>query len=587
MPTSSRHIVLILGGHRSGTSALSRVVNLLGAQGPGTLMPPQADNPKGFWESLPITRFNERVLLQADRSWDDPRPIEPDWFASRQSKDFVAEAASLLAREFGEAKLMALKDPRISRLMPIWRDACALNNLSVSALIGYRQPEEMVRSLCARNAMSETLGYQLWVRYLLDSLDGSEGLPRAAIDFSDLMAQWQPAIELAFRAIGTPLPELLKSADEARIRNIKQFLDTRLKHHQVPQMAVAQNDGSPAAASTRLHGLLKQVPLHTVCDTFRKNCKSAGVDLNSLLVAGFDTAPSRQHAQDHNVVSLRQAHSSSQSLSATPRFNLRAHSDRASEGRRTVLVHCRLHQSSDAIIDFQLRQVFGRAWQEYEGPASRWSSRDMLNWLSLKPQVKAVSSDTLRLSAPTSNALDILAIAFLQNPVKRAAMLYQYDRRVAVDTEGHRNAIRMNFSDYVQWRLDRGADRSLRNYQTLRLAQLFDDLDDLASGKGELACAEQALLRMGFVGDADNLQEELERLRDVLSVPERTWRTSIPERLQAELHDDPAVAGETSLDPAVRRRLVKANAMDLQLHDDVLDARFSALLPSEQQLALR
>lgn len=587
MLTSSRHLVLILGGHRSGTSALSRVVNLLGAQSPNTLMPPQADNPKGFWESLPITRFNERVLLQADRSWDDPRPIEPEWFSSTQCKALAAEAASLLAREFADANLMVLKDPRISRLMPVWRDACALENLSVSALIGYRQPEEMVRSLCARNAMSETLGHQLWVRYLLDALDGSEGLPCAAIEFGDLMARWQPAIENVFSTLGGPLPALLESVDKVQTTKIEQFLDARLKHHQAPQILSApQGHFSPATASARLHSLLKQAPLSAVSDTFRKDCRNAGIDLDSILVAGFQTAPSRRHENYGNIVSLRQSQSAPTGSSATPPFIFPAQARRTANGQRAVLVHCRLHQAADVAVDAHLRQIFGRAWQEHEGQADGWRSPQMLKRLSMNPQVQAVSSDTMRLSASASDHLDVFAIVFLQNPVRRATMLYQYERSLAVDTEGHRNATRMNFSDYVQWRLDRTGDRSLRNYQTLRLAQIFDDPDNLTSGNGELAAAEQALFQMGFVGDADNLPQELERLRNVLCVPVRSWRVHIPERPKAGSHDD-AEGGEISLDPAVRRRLVKANAMDLQLHDDVLDARFSAPLPSEQQLALR
>ena len=38
--------------HRSGTSALSRIVNLLGASGPQPSCRQDLNNPRGFWESL-------------------------------------------------------------------------------------------------------------------------------------------------------------------------------------------------------------------------------------------------------------------------------------------------------------------------------------------------------------------------------------------------------------------------------------------------------------------------------------------------------------------------------------------------------
>ena len=46
--------VLILGLHRSGTSATTRVISLLGADLPSKLMEASTDNICGFWESLSV-----------------------------------------------------------------------------------------------------------------------------------------------------------------------------------------------------------------------------------------------------------------------------------------------------------------------------------------------------------------------------------------------------------------------------------------------------------------------------------------------------------------------------------------------------
>ena len=47
-------LFVVVGMHRSGTSIVSRLLNLLGAHlGPeDDLMPPKPDNPTGFWEAL-------------------------------------------------------------------------------------------------------------------------------------------------------------------------------------------------------------------------------------------------------------------------------------------------------------------------------------------------------------------------------------------------------------------------------------------------------------------------------------------------------------------------------------------------------
>ena len=60
--------VCVLGMHRSGTSVMSRMVELLGAyQGPEShRMPPRADNPKGFWEHLLLVAINDESGRAAD-----------------------------------------------------------------------------------------------------------------------------------------------------------------------------------------------------------------------------------------------------------------------------------------------------------------------------------------------------------------------------------------------------------------------------------------------------------------------------------------------------------------------------------------
>ena len=66
--------VLILGMHRSGTSAVTRVLNLLGVELGSHLMQPGKDNPSGFWEHQDVVAIHERLLEGLDMAWDDPRP---------------------------------------------------------------------------------------------------------------------------------------------------------------------------------------------------------------------------------------------------------------------------------------------------------------------------------------------------------------------------------------------------------------------------------------------------------------------------------------------------------------------------------
>jgi hypothetical protein len=65
--------LLVLGMHRSGSSALAGALELLGVPLGGPLMPPARDNERGFFELAGWSRHDE--LLEAlGGSWSHPRP---------------------------------------------------------------------------------------------------------------------------------------------------------------------------------------------------------------------------------------------------------------------------------------------------------------------------------------------------------------------------------------------------------------------------------------------------------------------------------------------------------------------------------
>src|SRR5262245_7489893 len=115
-----RRALLVLGMHRSGTSALTRVLNLYGAHLPDDLLPANYGNEAGYWESSAIVRFNDGILARLGSRWDTPT-----WFSlpdlTAEAKQEAADTlAGLLKTEHGDAPLLVIKDPRICRLLSVW-----------------------------------------------------------------------------------------------------------------------------------------------------------------------------------------------------------------------------------------------------------------------------------------------------------------------------------------------------------------------------------------------------------------------------------------------------------------------------------
>jgi len=109
--------LIILGMHRSGTSALTGVLNLMVVSLGKELLQPQLDNPKGYFENREITIFNEKVLLPVlDSTWWDLKLVKIEQIIN--SNDLIEKAKDIITRNFQEETIFAIKDPRMCILFP-------------------------------------------------------------------------------------------------------------------------------------------------------------------------------------------------------------------------------------------------------------------------------------------------------------------------------------------------------------------------------------------------------------------------------------------------------------------------------------
>ena len=113
--------VFVLGMHRSGTSAATRLVNLLGVPtcADEDLLPATDDNPRGYWESASLTAFNDRIFAAFESDWSCPPGLDPGWEKDPALAELRAEATTLFSRVF-PAEQWVWKDPRNCITFPFW-----------------------------------------------------------------------------------------------------------------------------------------------------------------------------------------------------------------------------------------------------------------------------------------------------------------------------------------------------------------------------------------------------------------------------------------------------------------------------------
>lgn len=229
----TRHPILVLGMHRSGTSAATRVLNLLGVDLGSRLMPAGPDNPTGFWEHQDVVDLHEQLLAAFGMAWDDVRALPPGWLEHPATAEAATAIRGLVEREFAASPRWAVKDPRLCRFVPLWRRVLEELGQQPRALFVLRDPAEVAHSLARRNGMPDPMGQLLWARHLVDAVHGCKGLPTAALAYDELLRDWKPVMRKVARDLGLRLD--LDSAEAAHA--IEAFLSPQLRHHRSESLA--------------------------------------------------------------------------------------------------------------------------------------------------------------------------------------------------------------------------------------------------------------------------------------------------------------------------------------------------------------
>lgn len=223
---SKYRVVVILGMHRSGTSALTRSLSLLGVDLGDNLIPGIKDNnEKGFFEDVEINSFNNELLIFLNSSWDHLALIDEEVLLQDRLAPFKMRACEILRAKIG-GRPFGIKDPRIARLLPFWNDVFDHLDLEVNYIIAVRHPISVAQSLHRRDDFVLEKGYYLWMQHVLLAVQGSSGYKRIVVDFDLLMGNAQFQLSRISKAFDLPFDN---KCDEF-LKYDSEFLEDRLRH---------------------------------------------------------------------------------------------------------------------------------------------------------------------------------------------------------------------------------------------------------------------------------------------------------------------------------------------------------------------
>ncbi|QBQ53546.1 glycosyltransferase [Nitrosococcus wardiae] len=226
---TERLLIFVLGMHRSGTSLLAKAVEVSGADLGDKLMPPAFDNPKGFWEDRDAFEINTALLETLDLRWDIPSTVPFIDFTKSDLAPLRARVAALLAEKMSESRVVAIKDPRLSLLLPFWLAAAKQEDIQTRFVVSVRNPIDVANSLNVRNGFEQQKGLILWINHyylILRYLQELPVEPPLFIDYLGLLREPQRELTRLIRFI-----EENKSFSHKKINWFtEQFVDKELCH---------------------------------------------------------------------------------------------------------------------------------------------------------------------------------------------------------------------------------------------------------------------------------------------------------------------------------------------------------------------
>ncbi len=238
--------VVVLGMHRSGTSAATGLVSKLGLNTciAADRLDEALGNAKGHFESISMVAVNDELLAQMGRCWWCP----PRWGAAgaddlaRVWMDPAEARRAFDASHFDSPWVW--KDPRTALTLPFWRRALD----PFAAVVVVRNPLDVAKSLHARSKLRLTHGVALWERYNRHLLSNLEGLPAIVTRYDDLVEDpvgW--CADVVDYLCGVGIPCRVPPEEEVR-----EFVEPSLRHASSSRTELFGSFGSSAGVHDAL-----------------------------------------------------------------------------------------------------------------------------------------------------------------------------------------------------------------------------------------------------------------------------------------------------------------------------------------------
>jgi len=211
--------VVVAGMHRSGTSAIMGILQVLGVDIGDDLGAPDEFNEKGYFENRDFEVFEHLPLkhVTGQDAWDNP----PTENSLNEILPMYEGQLKTLISKYSRSEIWGFKSAR-GLCFPEYLKQ--IPNLHL--IVNIRSPEAVVASLKRRNGIDHNHAINLWSLHywrLMKFLSRNE-IPYMIVNYDDLVDTTETVMRKVSRFIGIEITE-------EQIDKGHDLIDERLRHH--------------------------------------------------------------------------------------------------------------------------------------------------------------------------------------------------------------------------------------------------------------------------------------------------------------------------------------------------------------------
>ena len=139
---------------------------------------------------------------------------------------------------------------------------------------------------------------------------------------------------------------------------------------------------------------------------------------------------------------------------------------------RKIIIHRHLFKNAGTTFDGILEKNFGTGFCDHrdDKPMREHGEEYLTRYLQKNLHIKALSSHHIWFNLFMRQDIELIPVLFLRHPIERIRSVYNFEKKQQSDSLGSQMAKKLNFREYVMWRMKDETPTTIRNFQTRYLA---------------------------------------------------------------------------------------------------------------------